>query len=289
MKSLLLSLVAGLALAGCSLSSVSFEIDNPTDSPLQLTLDGKPHAIGPHASVSVSLAPGEHRLHTQALGDVQLVVYADGQGGLINPTLSEYVVVSQVYADAGQQYGEANNEIDLDGVAIEGPFTKVHGLFIEKDWRYGAHENFPDSVVTTQQQAGIERRNKLFSAVDFIAYLEKENEEPGSYLAANPAGYRTPEDPAPFTPTVLPALHPQFEAHAAAARQWHARYLAAIDPSEQKRLKKESFKVSVDFVQASAAAGRDLRPADHEQRNAFQSALGQATGMSAAVRPASKG
>lgn len=288
MKSLLFSLVAAAALAGCSLSDVSFEIDNPTDTALQVTVDGKAHAIAPKTALEVSLSPGEHRLHTPTLGEVKWVVYADGRGGLINPTLGEYVVVSQVYTNPGQGYAEAKNEIELDGVTIEGPFTKVRGLFVEKDWDYGAHTPFPDSVVSSSK-AVHDRRNKLFSAPAFITYLETENEAPGSYAAENPAGYHAPKDPAPFTARALPALNPVFEAHAKPVRDWYARYLAATDASEQKRLKKESFQVTVDFVHATASLAGKVSREDNEQRNAFQSALSAATGMSAAVQPAGKG
>lgn len=81
MKYLLLPMMAVLALAGCS-SKVDFEIDNPTDAPLAISIDGKDLPVAAHASRPISLAAGEHHLHTDRLGDVRFIVYADGRGGL---------------------------------------------------------------------------------------------------------------------------------------------------------------------------------------------------------------
>ena len=41
MKTLLFPFVAALALAACSPSKIEFQIDNPTDAPLALSIDGR--------------------------------------------------------------------------------------------------------------------------------------------------------------------------------------------------------------------------------------------------------
>ena len=65
-----LSLTLSLALAACSPSKVEFQIDNPTDAPLALSIDGKDLPVAAQGSRPISLAIGEHRLHTDKLGDV---------------------------------------------------------------------------------------------------------------------------------------------------------------------------------------------------------------------------
>ena len=89
MKTLLFPFAAALALAACSPSKIEFQIDNPTDAPLALSIDGQDLPVAAQGSRPVSLAIGEHRLHTDKLGDVRFIVYVDGRGGLINPALSE--------------------------------------------------------------------------------------------------------------------------------------------------------------------------------------------------------
>ena len=146
MKTLLFPFVAALALAACSPSKIEFQIDNPTDTPLALSIDGQDLPVAAHGSRPVSLAIGEHRLHTDTLGDVRFIVYVDGRGGLINPTLSEYVIAREVYVTDESKlknFGTGKAGIELGGVDFEGPFEKSHELFIDKTWTYGVREPFP--------------------------------------------------------------------------------------------------------------------------------------------------
>ena len=124
MKTLLFPFVAALALAACSPSKIEFQIDNPTDTPLALSIDGQDLPVAAHGSRPVSLAVGEHRLHTDTLGEVRFIVYVDGRGGLINPTLSEYVIAREVYVTDESKlknFGTGKAGIELGGVDFEGP------------------------------------------------------------------------------------------------------------------------------------------------------------------------
>ena len=140
-------LLAALALSGCTSPSQTFEIDNPGDTPLTLRIDGNELPIAAHASRPVKLKPGEHHLQTPALGDVRFIVYARGKGGLINPTLGEYVIASEVYVtgeDKLRHFGTVDNHIALGGVGFDGPYSTTHALFIDHAWTFGAREPFPD-------------------------------------------------------------------------------------------------------------------------------------------------
>ena len=64
MKTLLFPFAAALALAACSPSKIEFQIDNPTDTPLALSIDGRtcrwPHrgrARSRSPSVSTACTP----------------------------------------------------------------------------------------------------------------------------------------------------------------------------------------------------------------------------------------
>ena len=75
-------IAAVLLSAGCSRSTVDFEIDNPTDAPLTLSVDQQVHTLPPHTSMPLVLEPGQYRLQSEKIGSVRMVVYADGIGGL---------------------------------------------------------------------------------------------------------------------------------------------------------------------------------------------------------------
>ncbi len=130
-KRLTVLLLAAVAVTGCSSPSQTFEIDNPGDAPLTLRIDGNELPIPAHASRPVKLKPGEHHLQTPALGDVRFIVYARGKGGLINPTLGEYVIASEIYVtdeDKLKHFGAPNNHIELGGVGFDGPYSTTHAL-----------------------------------------------------------------------------------------------------------------------------------------------------------------
>ena len=71
-------IAAVLLSAGCSRSTVDFEIDNPTDAPLTLSVDQQVHTLPPHTSMPLVLEPGQYRLQSGKIGSVRMVVYAGG-------------------------------------------------------------------------------------------------------------------------------------------------------------------------------------------------------------------
>ena len=287
MKNLLLPMMAALALAGCS-SKVDFEIDNPTDAPLAISIDGKDLPVAAHASRPISLAAGEHHLHTDRLGDVRFIVYADGRGGLINPSLSEYVTAREIYVtgeDKLKNFGVSGLGIELGGVEFKGPFEKHHGLFIDKTWNFGVREPFPEEqVVAHVDSTGGRISTKIFTAPEFITFIEASMGEPGAYKREQPAGYVAPAytlEPAP----ALPALDPAFEAHAGPMRDIYARWLKATTASEQKALRKEDFQAQMAFTQATMTLGAKLPVAANQAYNDFVTIRSTEMARSALVLP----
>ncbi len=288
MKALLLPLFAAFTLAGCT-SKVDFEIDNPTDTALTLRIDDKDLSVPARNSAPVSLAAGEHHLHSEKLGDVRFIVYTGGKGGLINPTLGEYVTVREIYvtdADKMQNFGQVGSGAELGGVTFEGPFEQTHDLFIEKSWDFGVHQPFPEQqIVTHVNSSGGKISTKIFTARDFIAYVEASMDEPGAYLKQQPAGYVAPDFTLEPTPATLPPLDPVFEAHAGPLRDVYARYLKAATAAEQEALRKEAFQAQVAFTKATASLGSGVSVEANRAYNAFVSTRMETMGRSALIVP----
>lgn len=285
---LLFPVFAALTLAACS-SKVDFEIDNPTATPLAISIDGKDLPVAPNASRPVSLAPGEHTLHTERLGDVRFNVYVDSRGGLINPTLSEYVTAREIYVtgeDKLKNFGASGLGIEIGGVAFKGPFDKFHGLFIDKTWNFGVREPFPqEQIVAHVDSSGGKISTKIFTAPDFITYVEEGMGEPGAFKREQPAGYVAPVYTLEPAPAALPALDPAFEAHAGPLRDLYARWLKASTAAEQKALRKEDFQASMAFTQATATLGSKLPVAANQAYNDFVTLRSTEMARSAVVLP----
>lgn len=288
MKALLFPFLAALALSACS-SKVDFEIDNPTNAPLAISIDGKDLPVAANASRAVSLAPGEHRLHSERLGEVRFIVYADGRGGLINPTLSEYVTAREIYVtgeDKLKNFGSSGLGMELGGVQFKGPYEKHHGLFIDKSWNFGVRQPFPEEQIVAHVDAsGGKISTKVFTAPDFIDYVEQSMGEPGAFKREQPAGYIAPAHSLEPAPSTLPALDPAFEAHAGPMRDLYARWLKASTASEQKALRKEDFKASMAFTQATMTLGAKLPVAANEAYNDFVTTRSTLMAQSALVLP----
>lgn len=285
----LASLLAAAALSACSNPAQQFQIDNPGSSALTVRIDGRELAIAAHASTPVDLQPGEHRLHTDHLGDVRFIVYAGGKGGLINPTLGEYVIAHAVYVtgeDKLKNFGALNSQIDLGGVSFEGPFQKTHSLFIDQAWSFGVHEPFPEVQTVAHVDASGGRINaKIFSAADFIAHVQAGSAQPGAPAREHADGYVAPVftlEPAPLT---LPALDPAFEMHAGPLRELYARYLKATTANEQLKLQQESFQAQMAFTSATASLGATLSSEANQAYNAFVQTRARLMGSAALVVP----
>nr|WP_231109107.1 hypothetical protein [Stenotrophomonas maltophilia] len=76
MKTLLFPFVAALALAACSPSKIEFQIDNPTDTPLALSIDGQDLPVAAHGSPLASIACIPTRSATCASSSTSTVVAA---------------------------------------------------------------------------------------------------------------------------------------------------------------------------------------------------------------------
>lgn len=263
-------IAAVLLSAGCSRSTVDFEIDNPTDAPLTLSVDQQVHTLPPHTSMPLVLEPGQYRLQSEKIGSVRMVVYADGIGGLINPAMAEYVIVTEQYVTSKTNSGGLASKIELNDVEIEGPYVKATGLFIPRRWDVGLMGELPDTVVSNSPETSSDYRTKLYNVPGFFKYLDAGEDLKAAF---GPGGYQVPAATVAFTPAQLPALPAAYEAQGKPMRDLYARYLAATDAGEQRRLKKASLKLWQDFVKTRAQLSGQSPVADDVQANAFASAF----------------
>jgi hypothetical protein len=278
-------LLAALLLAGCTGSSVDFSIDNPADVPLRLQIDGISYDIPAHQAQDITLKAGEHHMEALATGKISFIVYADRKGGLINASLSDYVIVNQVYVtDASKlkNFGAIQATLRFDGVEFEGPFVLANGLFIDNAWRFGVREPFPQTLQGYDPGNGGNIFSKIFTEKDFIAYYEQQAGQPGYYEKNRQHAAPTPRQlaQAPVLPTFA---DPQIQNASLKLRDLYQRYLHATDPAEQKALQKEYFQLSMDYTSFVASKAYQQPVAENEKQNVFTRLIGNAMGVSARV------
>lgn len=286
MRKLALPFATVLFLAGCASGSVDFTVDNPTDLPLKLQIDGTPYEIPAHQDKELTLKAGEHSLDAAATGPLKFIVYSGGKGALINPTLSDYVIVSEAYIT---EESKAKNfrplgggPFELDGVPFNGPFHHVDALFIEKGWRFGVREPFPDSLQGYDAGNGGNIFRKIFTAPDFIAYVEKQTHQPGFFEKNRLHAASAPHKPA--TPAPLPEFaDAKLQAASQPLRELYGKYLHATDPAEQKNLQGQYNKLINDYITATASNASSRSVDDNEKGNVFVRRVSEIFGWSARV------
>lgn len=197
-----------------------------------------------------------------------MVVYAGGIGGLINPTLGEYVIVTEQYVTSKTNSGGLASKVELNDVEIEGPYVKATGLFIPRRWDVGLLGELPDMVVSNSPDTSSDYRTKLYNVPGFFEYLDAEDDLRAAF---GPGGYRTPEATVAFTAASLPELPAAFEEQGKPMRELYAQYLAASDAGEQKRLKKASLKLWQDFAMAQGKLNGKMSVPDGVKASAFSS------------------
>ena len=282
----LVSLAALALIAGCSSNSIDFSIDNPTDAPLKLQIDGTAYDIPAHQAKDITLKAGEHSMDAPATGKIKFIVYTRRKGALLNASLSDYVIVSETYVtDASKLKNFApagGGPFELDGVKFNGPFELANGLFIENAWRFGVREPFPNSLRGYDPGNGGNIFRKIFTAPDFVAYYEQQSGQSGFFEKNR---LRNPAAPKPLMAAqALPVFADTKTQEASLKlRQLYQDYLHATDPAEQKRLQDEYSKLIIDFTMATATLASSRPVEENVKQNEFVERIGVAMGKSAQV------
>lgn len=169
---ILILTAAVLLLAACS--SNKCYIDNPTDTEMSVSIDGKEAIkIAPleHKELEGG-KPGEHTLTVN--GGEELKVTIEEGVGFINPAQATYVICKEVYGSVVSDL--PSNTITIGEYDFSGPFELSQKLYINTDSiDLSVTQEFPESVKAAKGQPS-KALTKIFREADFIAYFKAEYE-----------------------------------------------------------------------------------------------------------------
>ncbi|QIK59181.1 hypothetical protein G7050_04710 [Dysgonomonas sp. HDW5A] len=187
MQKLLILFVLIAIMSSCSGGDPLFKIDNPTSKTIKMEVDGSPVDITPGNFVEITLKGGEHTFKliegTAADGkSVVVYVYPESEGGIINPTLSDYVTVQALYVKdeaSVKNFGVSNKKIIVDAKEYIGPFKLYNGFAIGKGmgrslWKYDINEDLPDVDKIYDAGNGGNFQTKIFRGTDFVNFYKQE-------------------------------------------------------------------------------------------------------------------
>lgn len=259
-----IALLVSVLLAGCSLSDASFLLDNPGAEPITVSVDGQPHALPADSGTTLRLAVGKHALTLPDGKTVEFIVYADSEGGVINPTHATYVLYDVIYATddaASQRFAPMQSVIAIDGRSFAGPLQVRDGLLLDRridGWDFDPREAIPDTLQVERSLAG-NIQTKLFGPREFLAYyptdpsiatdVDREHATTGFARRGDP--------PCPLgNPLVVDVFtDPGVRTLAQRIKSTVAEYRRSADASEQRRLADEYHTALTAMVHAQVAAG----------------------------------
>lgn len=176
-KIALLAILLAASLCACDVfdTGKKYYIDNPTNEPLKVVLDGNIKLeLAPHEYRRVKIKPGNHEV---AVGNGMPMPFTikdnqPGKGGLINPLGAKYVLWTQSYAADKGPDNIPKRVIIWNGNEIKGPFQVDSSTYIINSWWYDVVTPFPKSVSVSDNvsQAWV---SKLFRADDFTREYSK--------------------------------------------------------------------------------------------------------------------
>ena len=121
MKKIFLIILLLLTVLNCSFQTSIFILDNPTDTEINVKVDGKEYKLASGGYEKITLKPGKHSLVDNGGKEAFFIVYADSTGGILNPTRSSYIYVSMAYAveGAGDSFRPMEKDKSAETSAVE--------------------------------------------------------------------------------------------------------------------------------------------------------------------------
>ena len=120
-------------------------VDNPTELPIELTINNKDYYIAPNQSAKIPLKKGLNSIFLSSVDSVLIdsTFELKTRNTLINPTFSTYFIASQYYGIRRDQDSIFSNvKSDIDGKEYIGKILKTNDLIIS-DFDYNLLDNFP--------------------------------------------------------------------------------------------------------------------------------------------------
>lgn len=176
MKKIILIIYTSLIIMGCSPQNIEFILDNPTDTAFKTKINDKEYILNAGTYEKISLNPGKQELTDINGKKHTFIVYADSLGGIINPSKSDYIYATIVYAIEGEEdsFGTTEKQIVLNGMKYKGPFDITNNLIIDKNlrkWKFDIHVPLPETIRVYNEKGNI--FTKVFTLNEFSSYIRE--------------------------------------------------------------------------------------------------------------------
>lgn len=189
-KSLLLLSALLLTACGPDIPSQLFAMDNPTDDDIVVLIDNQSYEIASSSSINVTLPAGRHAL-TYEGETIHFIVNPKDQPAVINPTLTPYVLYSQIYQDDSGRgnweelaENQALTKYEIEGEEVYLPWKYTKGeLFFNRydyNWHFDVDTELPETYYTESGQydyIDTMARVKLMRLTEFYQMLLEEGIE----------------------------------------------------------------------------------------------------------------
>lgn len=181
MNNKLYALVMAVLLLATSCGDLSekweYQLDNPLETEMNITVDGKDYVIPAKTVETIKLAEGKHSLtYNGTTINFLTKVNSNVAVTIINPTLSNYLFYADVYVsekaknkNASSTYAGLLNEYDSEEGIVELPVVVRNSLFIEQslnEWKYGINDKMGEKIMVDEHtQKKVVR--KVYREADF--------------------------------------------------------------------------------------------------------------------------
>lgn len=176
-----------LVACGPNVPSQLFTLDNPTIDDIVVLIDDDRYELKGSSSAQVTLPAGRHAL-TYGGETIHFIVNPKDQPAVINPTLTPYVLYSQIYQDDSGRgnweelaENQALTKYEIDGEEVYLPWEYTKGeLFFNRydyNWHFGVTDELPETYYTDGSYDYIDTmaRVKVYRLTDFYEMLHEED------------------------------------------------------------------------------------------------------------------
>lgn len=171
MKKLIFIALLTLTLGSCS-SNVDLAIDNPSSEAIVVKIDTLLVEVPAKEVVWVEMGKGEH----QVTLDNDSIVKFDfqQQAYMLNPTLSEYIMMEEYYGSPAYQNLAASTipkkKVTFLGIELEGNYEVVKNLINPVKWEYGPREALPE-MIEFEEGDNYTLITKLYDTMEILSMM----------------------------------------------------------------------------------------------------------------------
>ena len=149
-----------------------FLIDNPTNKPIELTINQVKYQIESNQNQKVELEKGYNTIQFKDKnGQIKDTFFnVNSQRGVINPTLNEYITFTQYYGYIPNKDSlMTSKSTTINNKIYFGDLKQENSIFIS-DFYFNLDEDYQKLIKNIDT---LERRKKIFRKADFINFYEE--------------------------------------------------------------------------------------------------------------------